>query len=550
MATFQEFLHVAQVSLSDKTSGRRMREILGVMRKYKVTQGLTPQKAVEVLEALGPTYVKIGQLASSRSDLLPKEYCDAFEQLQDDASPMPYETVLSCMDAAYGHSWQDVFLAIDPEPLGAASIAQVHKAVLLDGTPVAVKVRRPGIVQQMAEDIVLMKRALATAELVASSHQTVWMNLENFIEVLEKTTENETNFTIELGNLVRFREECRQWPGITCPLAYPAASNDAVLVMEYVQGTEISDVAQLQAQGYRMSELADRLIQNYISQVLDVGFFHADPHPGNIIIRDGQIVWIDLGMTGSLTASERQQVGRMMRSVVSDNAYDLMQAVLSLSKQHGPIDHGALLSQLGALLGKYGSADLQDINIGTVLGEMIEVMRGQSLILQPPVTMLVRGVVTIEGLMENIAPETNVMEVVSEHVLRQSLDPEHLKMRAFDVVAAATESAEALAKLPYQMSDALEMLERGELRVKGDVSISDDALATVYASLGRASLALISMGLFVGSSILCTTNMEPRLLEVPILGVLGYLGAFVLGAYVIFVTLKSRHRMKNNLKAD
>ena len=240
----------------------------------------------------------------------------------------------------------------------------------------------------------------------------------------------------------------------------------------------------------------------------------------------------------------------MMRAVVSDNAYDLMQAVLSISKRHGELDHGALLSQLAALLGKYGSADLQDINIGAVLGEMIEIMRGQSLIMLPAVTMLVRGVVTIEGLMESIAPTTNVLEVVSQHVLKQSLDPEHLKMRALDLVGAAAESTEALAKLPYQVSDTLEMLERGELRVKGDVSISEDALATVYASLGRASLALISMGLFIGSSILCTTSMEPRLLEVPILGVLGYLGAFVLGVYVIFVTLKSRHRMKNNLKAD
>lgn len=543
-------MHVAQVSFSDKTSGKRMREILDVMHKYHVTQGLTPQKAVEVLEALGPTYVKIGQLASSRSDLLPKEYCDAFEQLQDDVTPMPYETVLECMDQAYGHSWQNIFLAIDPDPLGAASIAQVHRAVLLDGTPVAVKVRRPGIVQQMAEDIALMKRALATAELVSSSHESLWMNLDNFIEVLEKTTDNETNFTIELNNLLRFHKECQQWEGVTCPKAYPDASNDAVLVMEYVQGIEISDVAKLKSLGYDIDVLTDRLIQNYLNQVLDVGFFHADPHPGNIIIREKEIVWIDLGMTGSLTASEQQQVGRMMRSVVTGNAYDLMQAVISISHRRSQIDHGELLAQLGILLDKYSSADLQDINIGTVLGEMVEVMRGQNLIMMPSVTMLVRGVVTIEGLAERISPTTNVLEVVSQHVIKRSLDPEHIKTRAMNLVTAAAESAEALAKLPYQVSDTLEMLERGELPVKGEVKVSEDALATIYASVGRASLAMISVGLFIGSSILCTTNMEPRLLEVPILGVLGYIGAFVLGAYVIFVTLKSRHRMKNNLKAD
>lgn len=550
MATFQEFLRVTRVSLSDKTSGKRMREILRIMRKYKVMKGLTPENAVQMLEALGPTYVKIGQLASSRSDMLPKEYCDAFAQLQDDVTPMSFETVLQCIDEAYGYSWKEVFLAIDPKPLGAASIAQVHKAVLLNGEPVAVKVRRPGIVEQMAEDITLMKRALATAEFVASAHQNIWMNLDNFVEVLEKTTNNETNFTIELGNLLRFHKECENWPGITCPKAYPHASNDAVLVMEYVQGTEINKVQKLREEGYNINELANRLIQNYISQVLDVGFFHADPHPGNIIVRGDDIVWIDLGMTGTLSASERQQVGRMLRSIVTGNSYDLMQAVLSISKRHGQIDYGSLLSQLASLLGKYSAADLQDINIGTVMGEMVEVMRGQNLIMMPAVTMLVRGVVTIEGLLDNIAPNTNVLDVVSEHVLQQSLDPEHIKKRAIDISTSALESTEALTKLPHQISDTLEMLDRGELRVKGDIVVAEDALATIYASVGRASLALISMGLFIGSSILCTTNMEPKFLEVPILGVLGYIGAFILGVYVIFVTLKSRHRMKNNLKAD
>lgn len=550
MATFQEFMHVTQVSLGDKTSGRRMREILSVIHKYKAMQGLTPEKAVQILEALGPTYVKIGQLASSRSDLLPREYCEAFEQLQDDVTPMSFETVLACMDEAYGCSWQTYFLAIDPDPLGAASIAQVHKAVLLDGTPVAVKVRRPGIVEQMAEDITLMKRALATAEFVASSHETIWMNLDNFVEALEKTTENETNFTIELHNLLRFHKECEMWKGITCPIAYPHASNDAVLTMEYVQGTRINEVDKLRSEGYDIDALADRLIQNYIDQVFDVGFFHADPHPGNIIIRDQEIVWIDLGMTGSLTSSERQQVGRMLRSVVTNNPYDLMQAVISISKRHGEMDYGTLLSQLASLLNKYGSAQLNDINIGTVLGELVEVMRGQNLIMMSAVTMLVRGVVTIEGLLENISPTTNIMDILSKHVMKQTLDVDHLKMRFGEMLMSASESAEAFAKLPYQLSDTLEMLDRGELHVRGDVKVAEDALATIYASVGRLSLALISVGLFIGSSILCTTNMEPKLLEVPILGALGYIGAFILGVYVIFATLKSRHRMKNNLKAD
>lgn len=550
MATFKEFMRVAEITFTDKTSGKRMREILGILHKYHIMKGLTPERAVQLLEALGPTFVKIGQLASTRSDMLPKEYCDAFEQLHDDVSPLPFEEILACINEAYQRDWSDVFLAIDPNPLGSASIAQVHRAVLLDGTVVAVKVRRPGIVEEMSEDITLMKRALATADFISNAPRNILMSLQNFLTVLEETTANELDFTKELMHLQIFQHESRHWRGVTSPVPYPAFSTDAVLVMEYVQGIEIDNVEKLKAAGYNMQQLADRLVQNYVSQVIDDGFFQADPHPGNILVREGELVWIDLGMTGTLTSSERQLVGRMFRAVATKDSYMLMDAVLGISKQSGDVNNGLLLSQLSAMLDKYGTATLADIDIAAAFGEIIEVMRDQNLIMLPEVTMLVRGFATLEGVLDAIAPNTNVIDIVSEHVIKQSLEPEHLKMRMGDIATNIMQSGEAMTKLPQQLSNTLDMLDRGELRVKGDVNVGDNALATIYASVGRLSLAGISMGLFIGSSILCTTGMKPTLLEVPVLGVLGYLGAFILGVYVIAVTLKSRHKMMNNQKVD
>ncbi len=548
MATWQEFYKVARLSWGDKTSGRRVRQIISVLRRYDVLHDLTPQKAVAVLEALGPTYVKIGQMASTRSDILPKAYCEEFEKLHADVSPMPFFQVLSCIDRSYGHSWEETFLSIDPKPLGSASIAQVHRAVLLDGSVVAVKVRRPGIVEEMSEDIALMRRVLATAEFVDSRHETLLLNFDNLLDELERTTKEELDFRVELDNLIRFHAQIMGQEGVSSPIPYPQASNESVLVMQYVQGVQVDDIATLKAEGDDLDRLAYRIMQSYISQVLDDGFFHADPHPGNIIIKGKGIIWIDLGMTGELSPSQRQLVGQMFRSITSNDPYLLMQSVLGISKKNGPVDHGALLEELSVLLDKYGSSNLSDINIGDAMGEMVEVIRGQNLIMAPAVTMLVRGGVTLEGVMEHLAPSLNVLQIVSEHVIVQSLSPEHLEMRALEMLTSTAESAEALVKLPRQMSNTLDMLDRGEIALKGSIDASTDVLATVHASVGRLSLALISMGLFLGSSILCTTNMEPRLLEVPVLGVLGYIGAFVLGVYVIVQTFRTRHFLKEGRK--
>lgn len=546
MATFEEFMKVAEISIKDKTSHKRMNEIVRIMRQYKVLHGLTPEQAVEVLQALGPTYVKIGQLASNRSDLLPKAYCDAFEKLRDDANPMPFDVVIEQIDRAYGKSWHEVFASIDPVPLGAASIAQVHKATLLDGTTVAVKVRRPGVAESMAEDIMLMKHLLALGEFASNSHRDILLSLEGFIEEIERTTASEVDFISELHNLMRFHDELADEEGVTSPVAYPQYSCESVLVMEFVQGTEISHTQALREQGIDVSALARRVCQSYVTQVLDDGFFHADPHPGNILVRDGEVVWIDLGMVGTLTVSERMLVGKVFTAVATDNAYLLKEAVMGLVHVLGPVDHGALLEALSRLLAEYSTAEMKEINVGTVLTEVIEVLRGQNMMMTSSVTMLARGFVTIEGVMAQVAPDISVIEIVSKHVIAQQADPKFLATQLIDLATTSAASAEALAKLPTQLSNTLEMLDRGQIKVNGDIEVSSRILATAYASVGRISLALLSAGLFLGSSILCTTAMQPQLLGVPLLGVLGYVGAFVLGAYTVFHILVSRHRLLNN----
>lgn len=546
MPTFKQLMKLAQVTVNDKTSGKRAKEILEIVRKDQVLHGMDPQKAVRFLEDLGPTYVKIGQLASNRADLLPASYCEAFANLRSNVDPLDFATVIACIEKDYGHPWNTVFTSIEEKPLGAASIAQVHKAVLHDGTVVAVKVRRPGIKEEMAEDLTLLRHFLALAEVGMTEHEELLGTLEGLLTELERTTANELDFTIELNNLVRFHQELADSAGVTCPRPYPEYSSESILVMEYVSGPEINDHAALIAQGNDLDELANRLAQNYIMQVIDAGFFHADPHEGNIIVRDREIVWIDLGMTGSLNSSQRALVNQAFAAIGAKDPYELKEAALGLTTIKGPVNQGRLLQQMEELLNSYASADLEDINIGEAFMDVIEILRSQNLVINPSFTMLARGFMTIEGVVADLSPTTNIVQIVSDHIQQKTLTLDAMLQKMKELGIQTAHSIDAGTKLPTQLSHTLDMLNEGEISVGADVNVPKRVTSMAYSLTGYLAFALISAGLFIGSSIVCTTHMQPEFLGVPFLGVAGYVSAFVLGAYVVWQMFSARHKTRND----
>ncbi len=548
MPTFKELLHVAELTVHDKTSGKRARDISGILRKNKAFSGLTPEKAVSILEDLGPTFVKMGQLASNRSDMLPKEYCDALAALRTKVPPMPFETVISQIEEAYGCTWSEVFSEIEEKPLGSASIAQVHRGRLSDGPVVAIKVQRPGIAQQMAEDIMLMKHLLALAELGPASGDGIMVTLDDLVSELERTTCDEIDFTIELKNLVRFYAECRQLYLVASPLPYPEFSTETVLVMEFATGTFIDRTDELRAQGVSLKAIGERLAKSYVTQIIDNGFFHADPHPGNVMVERGSIIWIDLGMTGTLTSGDRALISQMFKGIALHDAFELKQALLGLAKAQGEVNHSLLLDQIDSMLNSYASAGLSDINIGMALMDVIEVLRSQNLRMPSSFTMLARGLLTLEGVLIDLDPTISIVDVVSSHLKHQAFKPANIKAKTEEMLMSTLNSAEAATKIPAQVSQALDMLERGQMRVSADMKFPDSTLKAFYGIGNRLALALISAGLFLGSSILCTTAMEPRFLGVPLLGVLGYMGALVLGVYVIWQAWFTRRQIKKDKK--
>ena len=573
MATLKEVAQVAVEARRDKGSGsgRRLREIERILRQHRVLSGLTPEKATSLLEDLGPTFVKMGQIAANRSDVIPPAYADAFKRLRADVPPMPFSTVLVTIEESLGHPWRETFSCIEEKPLGSASIAQVHRARIAPhavgdagagtgaaavplpadapkaGSYVAIKVRRPHVVEQMTQDLALIRQAVALVGLTRAT-DGIKLSLDDLVTELERTTRQELDFCVEQHNLVRFRQFLDDQPGVESPRPYPHLSSDDVLVMDFVEGPMINDVPALRAMGLDPAKLGQRLAESFVTQIVDNGFFHADPHPGNILVRGDDIVWIDLGMVGQLSALERALIGRMFRAVAENDPYALMEALLGAVRSEGPVNHGRLLSQLGNLLVSYTTVNLADINVGSALMDVFGVLQTQNLALPPSFTLLARGMVTIEGVLVDIAPDTSVIDIIAAHVKRRERTWEAFETKAREFVSTAATSAQAAVRLPTQASHTLDMIDRGQVRVGADLGIPIDAIAALYSVSGTVAMALISAGLFIGSSLLATTNMHPQFLGVPLLGVLSYVGAFVLGAYVVWRNLVIRHRQKNEEK--
>ena len=265
----------------------RLKEITSVLRKNGITRGLTPQKLRIILEELGPTYIKIGQIMSLHSDILPKRYCDELMKLCSDVAPMPFSEVREVVEQAYGCPWSEIFSEIDEKPLGSASIAQVHRALLLDGAQVVVKVQRKGIYEMMARDIGLLHKAV---KLLPPISLKGMVDFDMVLDELWSVTREEMNFLTEASNIEEFARYNKEVAFVRVPRLYQEYTTMHVLVMEYIGGYAIDDKEALLADGYDLHEIGSKLIDNFIKQVIEDGFFHADPHPGNVKVKDGKIV--------------------------------------------------------------------------------------------------------------------------------------------------------------------------------------------------------------------------------------------------------------------
>ena len=520
--------------LNRKTRAKRLREISSILRKHKFLRGFSPEEFRAMLEDLGPSFVKIGQTLSTRSEILPKAFCDELEKLQTACEPLPFDEMLAALDAQFGSLREQIFVTIDPTPLGSASLAQVHRAVLESGEIVAVKIQRPGVKETMALDIDIMRMLARQAARFMKDEQM--LDLRDVVEELWATFLEETDFRREAENLAEFARLNEDVAFIDCPKVHPELCSEYVLVMEYIDGIPIYDTEGLMEKGYHLEEIGSKMLDNYATQILDYGFFHADPHPGNVLIRAGKVVYIDLGNMGKLSARDRAGFGDIIEAVGKLDSSELKEALMrfAVSKDNAVIDHTRFLADLDLLLADYGSCDVSEIDIGAFLNDILALTRQCKVTLPSSITSVSRGIVTIEGTVGPFIPNLNIVAIINDHIRHSKSDRDELIRALEDLTRSLRSSATgSLDALTYS-GDALKMLTRGQLKMNMEVLGSEAPLARISKIVNRLTIALIIAGLFIGSSMLSLSTMEPRLLGVPVLAFFGYLGAAVLSLWIVY----------------
>ncbi|MBB5183599.1 ABC1 kinase family protein [Catenisphaera adipataccumulans] len=522
---------------NSSNNNTRFLQIVSILRKYKVNEGLDPVKLRNILEELGPTFVKIGQILSNRQDIFSERYCRELMKLRSNVKPMPIETVRKVLEEAYHKPWDEVFTSFDEEPLGAASIAQVHAATLPTGESVVVKVQRPGIYETMERDVKLLRRAARVMNLSDAVSSVV--DLDMVIDEFWETAKEEMDFTIEAVFAQRFKQAYKDCKFIDAPIIYTDYSTKYVLVMEYVDGLEINNHMALEQAGYDCKEIADKLAYNYITQIIDKGFFHADPHSGNLRIRNHQIVWIDFGMMGTLDAKEREVMREVVKAVGTKDVLTITDCILTLGNCQKEIDYMQLMWEIEQFMLQYVDQSFEEIDIAKMIQEVFAICHKYRIQLPKGVSMLARSMMTMEGTLMDLDPQCNIMKIAMTH--KDSWRTVSTKDVLEKGVKKGARITMKTMDLPVQTSDLLRLAERGRLKLNLNVMGSAEPIAKVDRMVNRLIVCILIAALLIGSSLLCMTNMEPRILGIPAIGFLGFMIAFAMSIW-LFVKMLFLHR--------
>lgn len=488
-------------------------------------------------EELGPTFIKLGQVLATRVDIFHAEWIAEFEQLQSNANPLPFEEIHSLLAEQLGRPPEQVFRHIAVEPVGSASIAQVHRAVLLDGSDVAVKVRRPDIEPIIQADLrILTHLAQLIESEVAEARR---YHPVQMVQYFAKSLAKETDLSSELRYLQRFAVLYADSPAVHIPKVYPEYSNRQILVQEYMPAVLLKDTAVDSLPEAERHILACRITDVLLNMILGQGLFHADPHPGNIFIYpDLSIGLIDFGMVGYLNPVRRQEMTALIEALIHRDSF-AVQYILSNWAQGEIPDENLLGADVMEMLLDYEHTAVRDLNISQVINDLTGIMRKHELALPGDLVMLFKTMVTLEGVVKRLDGNFQLLEhakPIVQNVIRQSLSPQQIWHQAR---MQSRLLGRILGGLPKNLLRLNRYIRNGKLNVNLDLKRLDSLNQHLEHSANRLTMGMVTSALIIGSSILLGSNIGPKLYGLSFLGFFGYLLAFANSLWIIWSIWRS-----------
>ena len=497
----------------------------------------TPQRIRRVLEDLGPTFIKLGQILATRVDLFPPQYIAEFEKLQDQAPPVSFEDLLPQLEDDLGGSIDEFFMEVERQPLAAASIAQVHKAILKDGTPVILKIRRPGLRKIIEADLRLLQRIVDIAE--SESSEIRRFHPKEILRQFNQSLRRELDLAGECRNAERVATNLADDPNIRIPGVYWQWTGERLNVQEYIQGIQGRDLAALEKEGLDRKLLADRGTRAVIQMIMEDGFFHADPHPGNVFyLPDNKLAFIDFGMVGRLTEERREQVVSLLYGMINHLPTKVAE-ILEDWSDNIYTDEQVLTVDIEAFVDQYSSLALKDLSLTAMMSDLMALLRDHKLMLPADLALLIKAYITLDGLGRHLNPDFNTLVFAAPYIQKIMMErykPEAIAKRGWRNLISVSD---LLSSLPKDLRKLLRASRKGAIQVDITVRRLDHYVNNIDNAISRLTMGIVTAALIIGSSIIMTVTGGPELFGLPAFGFLGYMFATIGGVWLLLSIWKS-----------
>lgn len=489
-----------------------------------------------VLEELGPTYVKFGQAFSDREDLLPAELIIELKKLQDQVKPEELD-IHELIAAELNIIPEEYFSYISDIPVASASISQVYKATLKQGGQVILKIKRPGIREVVEADLLLMKDIARL--LVNYSDNFRRINLVEVLEAFEKSIFNELSFLREIANMEQFARNFKGHPKLHPVKPFAELSNDNVLCMEFIDGLKITDAEALVENGFDPVSIARTGLDLYMTQVLEHGFFHADPHGGNIFVMpSAQLSFIDFGSMGTMMPSDKELLEDFIGHFIAKDAKRLIPTIKKMAVRFNISDEKKLQRDIHGVFELLNGNSLNDIDVKVVLKQFSAVLNDNEILMPEHIYLLVRGIVLIEGIGRKLDPEMNLIESMRPYVagiIKKRLSPQYLIDKGMDTLR---NFSDGLTEIPENVKNIITKLDQGELSIRQEINGFTALKNALSNGLNKIAYALLIAGFSIASALIIIADKGPKIWDIPLLGFIGILISCIMGLIFLFALMR------------